>query len=87
MKMTVCAALLMRKRCSLLQRKVMRQRMLVIHLKQGYAAKSYCLNGEKYFDKQQLVKSLILLTVQEAGLDMLTPMMLARREECWQPPS
>jgi hypothetical protein len=41
-----------RKRWEKMQRKDMRQSMPVLHLKQGGAAKSYCLNTENYFDKQ-----------------------------------
>ena len=34
--------------------------MPVVHLKSEYAAKSYCPNGEKYFDKQHLEVGLML---------------------------
>src|SRR2546423_135468 len=45
-------SVIVRRRWEGMQRKDMRQSVPVLHLKQGDAAKNYCLNAENYFDKQ-----------------------------------
>jgi hypothetical protein len=45
--------MIVRKRGEKMQGKVMRQSVPVLHLKQSFAAKFYCRNTEKLFDKQQ----------------------------------